>query len=87
MDDIFEFARDDDEDDDGYDEDIEEDEEELSDSPVPTKESKKKENYLLIQMEYCEGQNLRNIIDSRELDEIRVIKYFKETCEALKYLH
>jgi len=47
----------------------------------------KKENYLLIQMEYCEGQNLRAIIDNEKFDEAKRVKYIKQILEALIYLH
>jgi len=53
----------------------------------PKKTKKKKDNYLLIQMEYCEGQSLRTIIDNEKLDPEKRIKLIKQILEALKYLH
>ena len=45
--------------------------------------------YLYIQMEYCEGSTLRQLIDSKQLvgNRDHTWKVFRQVCDALEYIH
>jgi len=73
--------------DDGYDSEDPSEGQSMDEPSTPQKAKKKKDNYLLIQMEYCDSQSLRSIIDSTKLDPESRIKLIKQILEALKYLH
>ena len=59
------------------------------DSSRNEKSLRRKIRYLYIQMEYCEGSTLRQLIDSKQLvgNRDHTWKLFRQVCDALEYIH
>jgi len=55
-----------------------------------TNKTRRKIRYLYIQMEYCEGATLRQLIDGNHLNvtnRATTWKLFRQVCDALEYIH